>query len=75
MIKSPLCKIYLFFNKSLIRQLIAENLFHSSTRDIIYIANVTIEGNIYPLQIDTGSSDLWVDLGSNRPSNPVSRQA
>ncbi|CCA68119.1 related to aspartic peptidase A1-Laccaria bicolor [Serendipita indica DSM 11827] len=44
----------------------------SSTRDVLYIANVTIEGRSYPLQMDTGSSDLWVDMGSNTPANPTS---
>lgn len=40
----------------------------TSTRDVLYIANVTIEGTSYPLQMDTGSSDLWVDMGSNQPA-------
>ncbi|KAG8748956.1 hypothetical protein FRC14_001801, partial [Serendipita sp. 396] len=44
----------------------------SSTQDVLYIANVTIDGIVYPLQMDTGSSDLWVDLGGNSPSNPTS---
>lgn len=44
----------------------------SSTRDVVYLANVTIDGTSFPLQMDTGSSDLWVDMGSFTPSNPVS---
>ncbi|KAI0750873.1 acid protease [Daedaleopsis nitida] len=32
----------------------------SSFHDLLYIANVTIAGVEYPLQLDTGSSDLWV---------------
>ncbi|KAI0832488.1 acid protease [Trametes gibbosa] len=33
---------------------------HSSFHDLLYIANVTVGGTDYPLQLDTGSSDLWV---------------
>lgn len=44
----------------------------SSTRDVVYLANVTIDGNSFPLQMDTGSSDLWVDMGSFQAPNPVS---
>lgn len=43
----------------------------SSTSDVLYIANVTIDGTSYPLQMDTGSSDLWVQTGST-PANVVS---
>ncbi|KAI0719487.1 aspartic peptidase domain-containing protein [Cerioporus squamosus] len=32
----------------------------SSFHDLLYIANVTVGGSEYPLQLDTGSSDLWV---------------
>lgn len=32
----------------------------STVRDLIYIANVTIGGSSYPVQLDTGSSDLWI---------------
>ncbi|TFY59267.1 hypothetical protein EVJ58_g5884 [Rhodofomes roseus] len=32
----------------------------NTVHDLLYIANVTIAGTVYPLQIDTGSSDLWV---------------
>ncbi|KAI1796319.1 acid protease [Ganoderma leucocontextum] len=32
----------------------------SSFHDLLYIANVTVGGTEYPLQLDTGSSDLWV---------------
>ncbi|KAI6151926.1 aspartic peptidase domain-containing protein [Pisolithus tinctorius] len=32
----------------------------SDVQDVIYIANVTIGGVEYPVQLDTGSSDLWV---------------
>lgn len=44
----------------------------STTRDILYIANVTIDGVEYPLQMDTGSSDIWVNMEDNEPSNLVS---
>lgn len=32
----------------------------SSVRDIVYMATVTLAGKEYAVQIDTGSSDLWV---------------
>ncbi|KAH0839755.1 aspartic peptidase domain-containing protein [Lanmaoa asiatica] len=32
----------------------------SDVHDIIYITNVTIGGVSFPVQLDTGSSDLWV---------------
>ncbi|KAI6034143.1 aspartic peptidase domain-containing protein [Pisolithus microcarpus] len=32
----------------------------SDVQDLIYIANVTVGGVQYPVQLDTGSSDLWV---------------
>ncbi|TFY78513.1 hypothetical protein EWM64_g5503 [Hericium alpestre] len=35
--------------------------------DMIYIANVTLGGNDYVVQLDTGSSDLWV----KGPSSPL----
>ncbi|KAH7914358.1 aspartic peptidase domain-containing protein [Hygrophoropsis aurantiaca] len=38
----------------------------SDVRDLIYIANVTVGGVEYPVQLDTGSSDLWI-LGSKTP--------
>ncbi|EJD48410.1 acid protease [Auricularia subglabra TFB-10046 SS5] len=31
-----------------------------TSRDLIYIADVTVSGTDYPVQLDTGSSDLWV---------------
>ena len=43
----------------------------ATTNDILYIANVTIDGTSYPLQMDTGSSDLWLQLQST-PTNVVS---
>ncbi|KAG9032960.1 hypothetical protein FRB95_000708 [Tulasnella sp. JGI-2019a] len=30
------------------------------SHDVVYMANVSIGGVVYPLQLDTGSSDLWV---------------
>lgn len=36
----------------------------SDVHDLIYIANVSIGGNDYPVQLDTGSSDLWVSSSS-----------
>ncbi|KAI0776052.1 acid protease [Trametes elegans] len=41
------------------------NTQHSSFHDLLYIANVTIGGTEYPLQLDTGSSDLWVKGASS----------
>ncbi|KAG9095346.1 hypothetical protein FS749_010622 [Ceratobasidium sp. UAMH 11750] len=32
----------------------------SSVRDIVYMTSVTVAGKEYAVQIDTGSSDLWV---------------
>ncbi|KAF9247043.1 aspartic peptidase domain-containing protein [Melanogaster broomeanus] len=32
----------------------------SDVQDLIYIANVTVGGVSFPVQLDTGSSDLWV---------------
>ncbi|KIJ70568.1 hypothetical protein HYDPIDRAFT_23662 [Hydnomerulius pinastri MD-312] len=32
----------------------------SDVQDLIYIANVTVGGVAFPVQLDTGSSDLWV---------------
>jgi hypothetical protein len=43
----------------------------ATTNDILYLANVTIDGTSYPLQMDTGSSDLWLQL-QNTPTNVVS---
>ncbi|EIW61303.1 acid protease [Trametes versicolor FP-101664 SS1] len=37
----------------------------SSFHDLLYIANVTVGGTEYPLQLDTGSSDLWVKGASS----------
>jgi len=32
----------------------------STVHDLLYIANLTLGGTVYPVQLDTGSSDLWV---------------
>lgn len=32
----------------------------STVHDLIYLTNVSIGGSAYPVQLDTGSSDLWV---------------
>ncbi|EKM59341.1 uncharacterized protein PHACADRAFT_249769 [Phanerochaete carnosa HHB-10118-sp] len=39
----------------------------STYHDIIYLANITIGGNDYQVQLDTGSSDLWV----KGPTSPL----
>ncbi|KAL0949984.1 hypothetical protein HGRIS_009998 [Hohenbuehelia grisea] len=38
-----------------------------TVRDLIYLANVTVGGNQYTVQLDTGSSDLWI----KGPSSPL----
>lgn len=37
----------------------------TTVHDLLYIANVTIAGTVYPLQLDTGSSDLWTKASSS----------
>jgi saccharopepsin len=32
----------------------------STVQDLIYLANITVGGNDYVVQLDTGSSDLWL---------------
>ncbi|KIK97871.1 hypothetical protein PAXRUDRAFT_135417 [Paxillus rubicundulus Ve08.2h10] len=32
----------------------------SNVQDLLYIANVTVGGVSFPVQLDTGSSDLWI---------------
>ncbi|THV08563.1 acid protease [Dendrothele bispora CBS 962.96] len=41
----------------------------NTARDLIYLANITIGGTVYPIQLDTGSSDLWVQGTSFPLSN------
>ncbi|KAH7097441.1 acid protease [Auriculariales sp. MPI-PUGE-AT-0066] len=36
----------------------------TSSQDLIYIADVTVAGHDYPVQLDTGSSDLWIQTDS-----------
>lgn len=38
----------------------ANGLGLSTVQDIIYMGNVTVGGNAYTVQLDTGSSDLWL---------------
>ncbi|KIK68172.1 hypothetical protein GYMLUDRAFT_37012 [Collybiopsis luxurians FD-317 M1] len=38
----------------------------STVQDLIYIADITLGGVEYPVQLDTGSSDLWIK-GSSSP--------
>ncbi|TFK43535.1 aspartic peptidase domain-containing protein [Crucibulum laeve] len=38
----------------------------STMHDLIYMANITIGGTDYPVQLDTGSSDLWIQ-GDTHP--------
>ncbi|KAI0921265.1 hypothetical protein AcW2_006291 [Taiwanofungus camphoratus] len=39
----------------------------TTVHDLLYIANITVGGHVYPVQLDTGSSDLWV----KGPSDPL----
>ncbi|PCH41241.1 acid protease [Wolfiporia cocos MD-104 SS10] len=45
----------------------------TTVHDLLYIANVTIGGIEYPVQVDTGSSDLWVK-GSSHPIPNVKQE-
>lgn len=38
-----------------------KTLAHKFAQDVLYVAQVAIEGQSYFMQLDTGSSDLWVD--------------
>ncbi|KAJ7771356.1 aspartic peptidase domain-containing protein [Mycena maculata] len=38
----------------------------STVHDLIYMANFTVGNTVYPVQLDTGSSDVWVK-GSSSP--------
>ncbi|KAJ3801631.1 acid protease [Lentinula aff. detonsa] len=38
----------------------------STVSDLIYISDITVEGVVYPIQLDTGSSDLWIK-GTSSP--------
>jgi saccharopepsin len=37
----------------------------STVQDLIYIADITLGGVEYPVQLDTGSSDLWIKSSSS----------
>ncbi|KAL6298287.1 aspartic peptidase domain-containing protein [Sparassis latifolia] len=37
----------------------------TTIRDLLYLANITIGSIAYPVQLDTGSSDLWVHASSS----------
>ncbi|KDQ28961.1 hypothetical protein PLEOSDRAFT_1112018 [Pleurotus ostreatus PC15] len=43
------------------------NLDLDTVHDLLYMANVTVGGRDYPIQLDTGSSDLWI----KGPSSPL----
>jgi len=44
----------------------------ATKNDLLYMANVTIGGNEYTLQLDTGSSDLWVATTDTIPNSQTS---
>jgi len=44
----------------------------TTKNDLLYMANVTIGGNEYTLQLDTGSSDLWVATTDTIPNTNTS---
>ncbi|KAK7695439.1 hypothetical protein QCA50_000075 [Cerrena zonata] len=39
----------------------------TNQHDLIYLANITVGGTEYPVQLDTGSSDLWI----KGPTSPL----
>ncbi|CAL1700518.1 unnamed protein product [Somion occarium] len=39
----------------------------TNMHDLIYLANITVGGTEYPVQLDTGSSDLWI----KGPTSPL----
>ncbi|KAJ7638809.1 aspartic peptidase domain-containing protein [Roridomyces roridus] len=43
----------------------ADGLDLTTVHDLIYIANVTVGGTEYPVQLDTGSSDVWIKGASS----------
>jgi predicted aspartyl protease len=43
-----------------------DSLDLNTVHDLIYIADITVGGTEYPVQLDTGSSDLWIK-GSTTP--------
>lgn len=43
----------------------SDGLDLTTVHDLLYIANVTLAGTVYPVQLDTGSSDLWVKASSS----------
>ncbi|KAK2466208.1 hypothetical protein APHAL10511_001850 [Amanita phalloides] len=45
----------------------------TSVDDLLYIVNMNVGGIDYPVQIDTGSSDLWIKNNSSAPLPNVSR--
>ncbi|KAJ7047377.1 aspartic peptidase domain-containing protein [Mycena alexandri] len=43
----------------------ANGLDVNTVHDLIYMANVTVGSSVYPVQLDTGSSDVWVKGASS----------
>jgi len=52
--------------RSLIPRDTSDTLDLSTYNDMLYIANITLAGKDYQVQLDTGSSDLWIQ-GSSFP--------
>ncbi|KAK7049526.1 hypothetical protein VNI00_005557 [Paramarasmius palmivorus] len=44
----------------------SSNLDISTVHDLLYMANISVGGNDYVVQLDTGSSDLWIK-GNTHP--------
>lgn len=49
----------------------ANNLSLDDVHNLIYIANITVGGNQYPVQLDTGSSDLRIQGPTSALQNSV----
>jgi len=60
-----------FHNPHILAASDSNDLDLDNVHDLIYIANVTIGGNDYPVQLDTGSSDLWIHGQSSPLPNSV----
>ncbi|KAF8639998.1 hypothetical protein AX17_001244 [Amanita inopinata Kibby_2008] len=45
----------------------------TSVHDLVYLVDLTIGGNDYPVQLDTGSSDLWIKSDTSSPLPNVNR--
>ncbi|KAM6495888.1 Aspartic peptidase domain containing protein [Amanita muscaria] len=51
----------------------ANTLNLTSAEDLIYLVPITVGGQDYPVQLDTGSSDLWIKNNNSSPLPNVTR--